>query len=58
LLAHVPTEVAGDAGLRDLEDDGADLVAVADADLVGTESFDSELLAELSVAPGILPLRA
>ena len=35
-----PDAVAGDAGLRDFEDGGADLVAVADADLVVAQSFD------------------
>jgi hypothetical protein len=44
-----PDAVTGDAGLRDLEGGGADLVAVADADLVVTEPFDGEVLAELSV---------
>ena len=44
-----PDAVAGDARLRDFEDGGADLVAVADADLVVAESFDGEVLAELSV---------
>ena len=44
-----PDAVAGDARLRDLEDGCADLVAVADADLVVTERFDREVLAELSI---------
>jgi hypothetical protein len=44
-----PDAVAGDARLRDLEDDGSDLVAVADTDLVIGESLHSEVLAELSV---------
>ena len=44
-----PDAVAGDAWLRYLERGGADLVAVADADLVVTKSFDGEVLAELSV---------
>ena len=44
-----PDAVAGDARLRDFEDGGADLVAVADADLVVAQSFDREVLAELSV---------
>src|SRR5207253_1879043 len=44
-----PDAVAGDAGLRDLEDGGADLVTVADADLVVAEPCDGEVLAELSV---------
>ena len=44
-----PDAVAGDAGLRDLEDGGADLVAVADAHLVVAQSLDGEVLAELSV---------
>ena len=35
--------------MRDLEDGGADLVAVADADLVVAQSLDGEVLAELSV---------
>ena len=35
--------------MRYLEGGGADPVAVADADLVVTESFDGEVLAELSV---------
>jgi hypothetical protein len=35
--------------LRYLEGSGADLVAVADADLVVTKSFNGEVLAELSV---------
>jgi len=41
--------VAGDARLRDLEDGGADLVAVADADLVVAQPLDREVLAELAV---------
>ena len=41
--------VAGDARLRDLEDGGADLVAVADAHLVVAQSLDREVLAELAV---------
>ena len=44
-----PDAVTGDPGLRDLEDRGADPVAVADADLVVAESLDREVLAELSV---------
>src|SRR5215213_9528480 len=44
-----PDAVTGDAGLADLEDGGADPVAVADADLVVTEPVDREVLAELPV---------
>jgi len=44
-----PYAVAGNPGLGDLENRGADPIAVADADLVIAESFDSEVLAELSV---------
>ena len=44
-----PDPVAGDAGLRHLEDRAADLVAIADAHLVVAESLDGEVLAELSV---------
>ena len=44
-----PDPVAGDPGLRYLEGGGADLVAVADADLVIAKPFDGEVLAELSV---------
>ena len=44
-----PDAVAGDAGLGDLEDGGADPVAVADADLVVAEPLDGEVLAELPV---------
>src|SRR5262245_22143355 len=41
--------VAGDARLSDLEDGAADLVAVANADLVVTQAVDREVLAELAV---------
>src|SRR5436190_183685 len=41
--------VAGDARLGDLEDGGADPVAVADADLVVAQPLDGEVLAELPV---------
>ena len=44
-----PDAVAGDARLGDLEDGGADPVAVADADLVVAQSLDGEVLAELPV---------
>ena len=44
-----PDAVAGDPGLRDLEDGIADLVAIADAHLVIGESFHGEVLAELAV---------
>ena len=44
-----PDAVAGDARLGDLEDRGADPVAVADADLVVAQSLDREVLAELAV---------
>ena len=44
-----PDAIAGDARLGHLEDRAADLVAIADADLVVAESFDGEVLAELSV---------
>ena len=44
-----PDAVAGDAGLGDLEDGGADPVAVADADLVVAQPLDGEVLAELPV---------
>ena len=44
-----PDAVAGDPGLGDLEDSGADPVAVADAHLVVAQSLDGEVLAELSV---------
>lgn len=44
-----PDAVAGYAGLCDLEDRGADLVAIPDADFVVAESFNGEVLAELSV---------
>ena len=44
-----PDAVAGDARLGDLEDGGADPVAVADAHLVVAEPLDREVLAELSV---------
>ena len=41
--------VTGDARLRDFEDGGADLVAVADAHFVVAQSLDGEVLAELPV---------
>ena len=41
--------VARDAGLRDFEDGGADLEAVADADLVVVQPLNGEVLAELPV---------
>ena len=44
-----PYPVAGDARLADFEEGGADLVAVADANLVVAEPLDGEVLAELSV---------
>jgi len=44
-----PDAVAGDPGLRDLEDRGADPVPIADADVLVAEPFDGEVLAELSV---------
>ena len=44
-----PHAVTGDAGLRDLEEGGADPVAVADADLVVAQPFHREVLAELPV---------
>ena len=44
-----PDAVAGDARLGDLEDGGADPVAVADADLVVAQPVDGEVLAELPV---------
>ena len=50
-----PDAVAGDPGLRDLEDGSADLVAIADADLVIGESFHGEVLAELAVAKSFRP---
>jgi hypothetical protein len=40
--------VTGDAGLGDLEESGADAIAVADADLVIGEAFDCEVFAELT----------
>jgi hypothetical protein len=43
-----PDAVAGDPRLRDLEDRTADLVVVADADLVVAGSVDGEVLAELA----------
>ena len=46
---RMPDAVAGDARLGDLEDGGADPVAVADADLVVAEALDGEVLAELPV---------
>ena len=46
---RMPDAVAGDAGLGDFEDGGADPVAVADADLVVAQSVDGEVLAELPV---------
>ena len=45
----MPDAVAGDARLGDLEDGGADPVAVADADLVVAQPVDGEVLAELPV---------
>ena len=44
-----PDAVAGDAWLSDLEDRGADPVAVADADVGVGQSLDGEVLAELPV---------
>ena len=44
-----PHAVTGHAGLGDLEEGRADLVAVADADLVVAQPFDREVLAELAV---------
>ena len=44
-----PDAIAGDARLRYLEGRAADLVAIADADLVVAQSLHSEVLAELSV---------
>ena len=44
-----PDAVTGDAGLGDLEEGGADPVAVADADLVVAQPFHREVLAELPV---------
>ena len=44
-----PDAVAGDAWLSDLEDRGADPVAVADTDVCVGQSFDGEVLAELPV---------
>jgi hypothetical protein len=41
--------VTGHAGLRDLEESGADPVAVADADLVVAQRFHREVLSELPV---------
>ena len=47
-IVHADADaVTRDAGLRDLEDGGADPVAVADADLGVAQSFDREVLAEL-----------
>src|SRR5262245_528324 len=49
-LVHPETDaVTGDARLSDFEDGGADLVSVADADLVVAQSVDGEVLAELPV---------
>ena len=44
-----PDAVTGDARLGDLEERGADPVAVADADLVVAQPLDREVLAELPV---------
>src|SRR5215467_14197088 len=41
--------IAGDARLRDLEQRAADLITVADAHGIIGQSFDREVLAELSV---------
>ena len=41
--------------MGDLEDGGADLVAVADADLVVAQPLDGEVLAELSVDEVVSP---
>src|SRR5713226_2606991 len=40
--------IAGNAGLRDLEQRAADLITVADAHGIVGQSFDGEVLAELS----------
>src|SRR5262249_27651982 len=49
-IVHADSDaVARDARLRDFEDGGPDLVAVADADLVVAQSVDGEVLAELAV---------
>ena len=50
-----PDAVTGHARLRDLEDGAADLIAVADADLVVAEALDREVLAELSVDEVVSP---
>src|SRR5262249_44791957 len=41
--------IAGNAGLSDLEQCVADLIAIADANGIVRQSFDREILAELSV---------
>jgi hypothetical protein len=41
--------IAGNAGLSDLEQCAADLITVADANGIVGQSFDREVLAELSV---------
>ena len=49
-LVHANADaIAGDPGLRDLEQGAADPVAIADIDAVVRQAFDGEVLAELSV---------
>jgi len=45
----MPTRIAGNARLRDLEQRAADLITVADAHGIVGQSFDRKVLAELSV---------
>src|SRR5215813_9520276 len=49
-LVHADADaIAGNARLSDLEHRGADLETVADADAIVGQSFDGEVLAELSI---------
>src|ERR1700739_4327136 len=57
-LVHPKADaIAGNAGLSDLEQCAADLITVADADGIVGQSFDREVLAELSVNE-VGPLRS
>src|SRR6185295_17558148 len=49
LVQPNPDPIAGNPRLSDLEERAADLIAVADADGIVGQSFDREVLAELSV---------
>ena len=56
-LVHANADaIARDAGLGDLEKRGADLKSIADADGIISQSFDSKVLAKLSVNE-IVPLQ-